>query len=106
MLADLFSLRTQLRRHGGEPLRDAYQQILHGCDIRLFAADAHLRAAGAARGLLALVAEHLVFHIFYLLFLSWCCAGLLSFCLYFIRINAESMLLQQRGEVFGWIFLF
>ena len=70
MPADLFPLCAQLCRDGGESLGDIHQQILHGGDLRLLAANAHLRAAGAACGLLTLIAEHFVFHDFFLRILN------------------------------------
>ena len=59
---DVLSLGAQSRRHRGKPLRGIHQKILHRGDLGLFPADAHHRAAFAARRLLALKAKHLVLH--------------------------------------------
>ena len=56
------SLRAQPGRHGGQPLCHKHEQILHCSHFGLLAADAADCAALAACGLLALKAEHLVFH--------------------------------------------
>ena len=56
------TLRPQLGGHGGHPFGDVDQQVLQGGHLRLFSADPHPGAAGAAGGLLTLIAKHVGFH--------------------------------------------
>ena len=59
---NLLAFRTQACRNGRQPLRHINEQILHGSDLRLLAADANLRAALAAGRFLTLKAKHFVLH--------------------------------------------
>ena len=55
------ALRPQPGGDGGEALGHPDQQVLHGRHVRGLSADAGPGAAGAAGGLLALIAEHFIF---------------------------------------------